>query len=396
MKREEVQEVFRAFYDSHHKAHPGDYRNLVAAPFESVQTVVSRLEYGWEENQIRLVAAVIGHPSSTQTIELMNDILSSENMIWDIIQSVRPATSSAIVMHVVTFSLGVFLTVSAIISAMQNQILVSTMLGGLALASFLFIFFRQPIRGVQRGINYLIQLEVIYNGYVKQLGYWKAYERSSDVSLKPVILEEIDKCTRHTLFLIQKYSERIPLSESGKPAPELFEPFRIPQINVPPKPFAEKMMIMDKLPISEKGPGTDSQMHLGTEAPAARVPPKMLVDAKRPDMDQIPGSEEESSDAAPVFSDENSGASPFVLATAHQANNWETIELSSLDDLLTKAEQKAVEIAQAIDEQNKLPASHRRGTAQYRRLHALHEQQRTLESELRNLIARKEALTGEG
>lgn len=401
MKREEVHEVFRAFYDPDHKAHPGDYRNLVVAPLETVQAVVSTLRYVWTEDQIRLVAAVIGHVSSTQTIELMNDILSSENMIWDITQSVRPATTSAIVMHAVTFCLGVALILSAMISAMQDQIVLSSVLGGLGITSFLYIFFQQPIQGVQRGISHLIQLEVIYNGYAKQLGYWKAYERSSDVSLKPDILAEIDYCTRHTLYLIERCSERSQVSQPKKLVLEPRQSALTPQAKVPPKMFAETLPMTDYAPVAGKVPNADNSVQFEPVAPSARIPPKIFMDAKLPAVDRgafqggqpVEGGE---AVATPDLQNEDSGATPFVLATPHHASNWQTIELSIVEEFLVANERKAAEIGQAIEELKDLPASRQSGTREYRGLEALHEQQRTVESEREILAARKDALTGAG
>jgi hypothetical protein len=400
MKREEVHEVFRAFYDPDHKAYPGDYRNLVVAPFESVQAVVSILRYAWTEDQIRLAAAIIGHASSTQTIELMNDILSSENMIRDITQSIRPATTSAIVMHAVTFCLGVALILSAIISAMQNQILFSGLLGGLGITSFLYIFFRQPIQGVQRGISQLIQLEVIYNGYAKQLGYWKAYERSNDVSLKPDILAEIDYCTRHTLYLIEKCSGHRPVSRPKELVHEPRQSGPTPQASGPPKMFAEKVMVMEKNP-SEKVAYADNSLPFEAEASVARIPPKFFMDSKLPAVDEAAFQsgqpvEEGKVVATPDLQDADNGATPFVLATPHHASNWQTVELSTVEELLVENKRKAAEIGQVIEELKELPAYRQSGTREYRHLEALYEQQRTVESERKMLAARKDALTGAG
>jgi hypothetical protein len=400
MKQKEVHEVFQAFYDSGHRAYPGDYRNLVAAPFESVQEVVYNLGYRWTEDEIRLVAAIIGHPSSTRTIELMNDILSSEKMIWDITQSVRPATTSAIVMHVVTFCLGIGLILSAIILAMQDHFLLSGLLGGLGIISFLYIFLRQPIQGVQRGISHLIQLEVIYNGYVKQLGYWKAYESSNDVSLKPRILEEIDYCARHTLYLIEKYSERNRVKRPKKLVlePQPLAPTSLPK--VPPKIFYEKIMIVEKNP-SEKIPNADSSVQFQEEASAANIPSKFFMDSKQQALDNSafenkePG-EEGKAEIPPSLQNEDSSATPFALATPHHANNWQTVELSTVEKLLVENERKSVEIRTAIEYLQDLPISRQSGTREYRRLGTLREQQQTAESEREVLLARKNALTGSG
>ena len=211
MEREEIRKVLRAFYDPHDPANPG-HRNLwMAAPAEAVRKVVIHKKLKWSEQQIKVVGMALTTRSTIATIEMIENILGAEEMIWDAIDSNRPAYWSTLVIHNVTFYLGVTLILAAVYASYRGLELFSAILGGVGLATITFLFLRQPISGVHRSIGNLIQLEVIYNSYTKQLGYWKAYASNPDVKIKSEILQEIEKRTRRTICLIEKYCERIEL-----------------------------------------------------------------------------------------------------------------------------------------------------------------------------------------
>jgi hypothetical protein len=219
--------------------------------------------------------------------------------------------------------------------------------------------------------------------------------------MKADILAEIDYCTRHTLYLIEKYSERRQITPPKKLVFEPRQAAPTPQAHVPPKLFAEKVAIMDKMPVAEKVPNADSSVQFEAEASATRIPPKIFMDAKLPAVDNATLESGQSVEgveavATPDSQNEDSGAIPFLLATPHHARNWQTMDLFTVEELLAENERKAAEIKQAIEELNDLSPSRHSGTQEYRRLEALHEQQRTLESEREILAARKDTLTGAG
>lgn len=215
MEREEIRHVLRAFFDPHDPANPGHRHLWMAAPVEAVRKVVAHKKLKWNEQQIKVVGTLLVQRSTITTIEMLEGILEAEEMIWDAIHSDRPAYWSTLVMHNVTFYLGVTLILAAVYASYGGRELFSAILGGVGLATIIFLFFRQPIRGVQRSIGNLIQLEVIYNSYTKQLGYWKPYARTANVEIKSQVIPEIEKCTRRTIRLIEDYCERIELPSLG-------------------------------------------------------------------------------------------------------------------------------------------------------------------------------------
>lgn len=213
--------MLHAFFDPHDPAYPGHRHLWMAAPVDAVRKIVAHKKLKWSEQQIKVVGTLLAHKSTVATIEVIENILEAEEMIWDAIHSDRPAYWSTLVMHNVTFYLGVMLILAAVYASYGGRELFSAILGGVGLATIISLFFRQPISGVQRSIGNLIQLEVIYNSYTKQLGYWKAYERTSDVAIKREVIQEIEKCTQRTIRLIQKYCERVELPSQRTRSPKV-------------------------------------------------------------------------------------------------------------------------------------------------------------------------------
>jgi hypothetical protein len=396
MRREEVRRVIGAFYDRDGSVYARDRRDLVVAPFETVQEIVKHEKLEWTQEEIRLVAAVLAHESSVQTIELMETILSSEDMIRDIINTARPASNSALVMQVCTLTLGVGLTVAAVIAALQGQTLLGSLLGGLGISSFLYLFFREPIKGVQRGISNLIQLEVIYNGYVKQLAYWRAYERTRDLLLKPAILAEIEGCTNHTMYLIQRYTERgqrLPRAPlSIKPREFAFEPSSSPQ----PKPFADKMMVMDKMPTmdgaADETAASSAQPH---GAPPLMFYPKTKeIDGPPFDLGQVPDEGE-----APPTPDQDSSAAastpgpgPFVLATEHQAPTWKEHDLAVIEKALEECRTAIAARERDVAELLTIAQARSLTSEEDRCLASLRKEHEDLSAKYEELVASKNAL----
>jgi hypothetical protein len=223
MKREEILQVLHAFIDPKDKAYPGHHNSWSGAPVEAVREVVDKKGFKWNEEQIKVVGTKLAHISSYLTLEWLENINKSEEMIQDAIRSVRPAYLSTLVMHNVTFYVGVALILLAVHASFEGRDLFSAIMGGVGLGTIIFHFFRQPISGVQRSISSLIQLEIIYNSYTKQIGYWKAFEHSDDVDIKEnvdnksKVIKEIEECTQRTVDLIQKYCERnVPPSLGGE------------------------------------------------------------------------------------------------------------------------------------------------------------------------------------
>jgi hypothetical protein len=209
MEKEEIQKVLCAFYYPHDKDNPGHPKLWRAAPIEALNKVLAKKNVKWNDEQIKLVGMVLAHPSGAYTLELVRNVFDAEDMIRDAIDQVKPAYWSMLLMHNVTFYLGVILILAAIYSSYEGRDLFSAIFGGVGLGTIVFLFFRQPIRGLQRSISNLIQLEVIYNSYAKQMGYWKAYEKNMHVAVKKEVIHEIEMCTQRTIHLIQKYCERI-------------------------------------------------------------------------------------------------------------------------------------------------------------------------------------------
>lgn len=209
VENEEIQKILCCFYYPHDKDNPGHPKLWRAAPVEAVSKVLARKNIKWNDEQIKIVGLVLIHPFATLTLELARNVFEAEDMIKDAINQVKPAYWSMLIMHNVTFYLGVILIMAAVYSSYEGRELLSAVFGGVGLSTILFLFFIQPIRGLQRSIGNLIQLEVIYNSYAKQMGYWKPYEKNTDPAVKAEVIKEIEKCTQRTIHLIQKYCEKI-------------------------------------------------------------------------------------------------------------------------------------------------------------------------------------------
>jgi hypothetical protein len=208
MKREEIHQVLYAFLDPNDPHYPGHRNRWRGDPVEAVRKVVAQKSFEWSEQQITVVGTKLAHQSSEGTLEWLENTFKAEEMIQDAIRSVRPAYLSTLVMHNVTFYLGVTLVLAAIYASFEGYDLFSAILGSVGFGTIIFLFFRQPIRGVQRSIGNLIQLEIIYNSYTKQLGYWKAFQHTDDIAIKREVIREIESCTRKTIQLVQEYCER--------------------------------------------------------------------------------------------------------------------------------------------------------------------------------------------
>jgi hypothetical protein len=209
MQREDIRDVLRAFLDPKHPAYPGDRRVWNAAPVEAVREVAAKLKLDWSEEQIAIVGQKLTHSSSQLTFGLIQNLTESENIINDTMIWIKPAYKSAIVMHNVTFYLGVMLILIATYTAYTGQEILGAILGGSGLGTVIVVFLHGPINGVRRSVRNLIQLELIYNSYTKQIGFWRPYAFAGNLTVNKVVIREILESTERTLCLIQEYCERV-------------------------------------------------------------------------------------------------------------------------------------------------------------------------------------------
>lgn len=201
MDHEEIQSVLSVLLN------PRDPSNIVSteAPLDAVRSVVEQKKFKWSDMQIRIVASLLGDMKTPVFLEAVEGMVRAEEIIEDTIRSSKMAYWITLIIHNVTFYLGITLIVAAVYASYIGLNLFSVALGGVGFGTVILLFLRQPISGVHRSIGSLIQLEVIYCSYIRQLGFWGSYAYEWDEKKKSNVLQEIKKCTNQTVDLIEKH-----------------------------------------------------------------------------------------------------------------------------------------------------------------------------------------------
>lgn len=210
MEREEIRIVIGAFFDPYDPDNPGHPNNWASAPVEAVRSVLAKKNLKWSDENILIIGAMLVHSSNYQIIKLLRNIFEAEVLIRDAREQVNPAYSSTLIMHNVTFYLGIVLILSAVYSAYLGSEFLSAIFGSVGIATIFSIFLKDPVKGLHQSIGNFIQLEIIFNSYARQLGYWKVYENIDDKEINSKLVNEIELCTKRTVYLIQEYCETEP------------------------------------------------------------------------------------------------------------------------------------------------------------------------------------------
>jgi hypothetical protein len=210
MEREDIHIVISAFFDPYDKDNPGHPNNWVSAPVEAVRSVLAKKNIKWSDENIMIIGAMLVHPSNDRIIKLVRNIFEAEVLIRDAREQVNPAYRSTLIMHNVTFYLGIVLILSAVYSAYMGSEFLSAIFGSIGIATIISLFLKDPVKGLHQSIGNLIQLEIIFNSYARQLGYWKVYENIDNKKTHYELINEIELCTKRTVYLIQEYCETEP------------------------------------------------------------------------------------------------------------------------------------------------------------------------------------------
>jgi len=137
-------------------------------------------------------------------------MMQAEDIIKDVMQSSRLAYRTTLLLHNITFYLGIAIIIAAVYASMVGLDLFSLAFGGIGFSTIAALFLRKPVAGVHRSIGTIIQLEVIYSNFIKQLGFWGIYVFAFQDKKKINALEQIREGTRINIELVKKYCKPKP------------------------------------------------------------------------------------------------------------------------------------------------------------------------------------------
>lgn len=220
----DAERVLSAYYDPRDASYPGHRHLWEAAPVDSVRQVLTDKGIRWDDREVEVFAAVLAHPSSVTTIELLENIAQAEATIAALVRAVRPAYRATLLMHTVTFLAGVALLVAALVAALSGRDVLTLAFGASGLGVVASTFLWEPLDAVQSTIARRLQLEIVYSGYAKQMTYWKAFARNADLDVKIAVAGLIEDTTAATLVSIEECCEpavstprRVPSGASIRP-----------------------------------------------------------------------------------------------------------------------------------------------------------------------------------
>jgi ABC-type multidrug transport system fused ATPase/permease subunit len=204
MDRKELDSVIEVLLDPDTTGIELEY----STPVDFVRKIVEQKKLNWTETQIRTAGLLLMEDKERVLAEVVKEFTKNEIIIKDVMHSSRISYWTTLLLHNITFYTGIAIIIASVYALLAGFDLFSLVFGSLGFSTIALLFLRQPITGVYRSIGNLIQLEIIYSNYVKQLGFWGSYVFASSDPKKIMVIKEIREITKKTICFIQNYCKR--------------------------------------------------------------------------------------------------------------------------------------------------------------------------------------------
>jgi hypothetical protein len=119
MRADDVSAVIRALLDPNDPDHVDLQRS--ASPPTAVSEVVKRKGVGWQDKEVRMLAHMLMHPSTTETARWVRSLSHANQVVQEASRAVRPAHVSLLVIHTTTFVLGLSLMLVGAATAILDR-----------------------------------------------------------------------------------------------------------------------------------------------------------------------------------------------------------------------------------------------------------------------------------
>jgi hypothetical protein len=251
-------------------------------------------------------------------MDLINNVAAAEQDVVSAIDAARPSFWLTIVAHTTLFCLGVGLLAFGVSGLWFGTDWLAVLFAAGGIGATFSVLLRAPVRGLQQSIATRIQLELIANGYRKEIAIWKSYAAFSDrqddpLSVDSVVSSQIRRSAARALALIEAYCEPLGTSKIRYKRRWDRHLHRLAQVG----PVSTNHYPFERPAIQPMPAGKIAS----DKRPEKTMTEKMMTEKMRPDkspLEQIPRPLPEMEAPRTGPDEQPPGKIPFILAIPHE------------------------------------------------------------------------------